>query len=162
MREVRVHRGLTYGIHSRFVAARVPGPFAVSTFTRNETLSELHAVVTAELARIRREGITDEELAAARSFLVGLQVRRLETQEALAGAVAEAELYDLGLDSITAFRAEIERVDRAAAAAAIADAIPCDDLLTVLVGDESKIGATAATLGDITVVGVDFAEERAA
>jgi zinc protease len=156
--EVRVVRGLTYGIHSRFLAGRGAGPFTISTFTRNDTLGQLHEVVTGELSRLRAEGISEDETASAKSFLIGGQVRRLEPPEALAAAVAEAEIHALGYGCITGYRQDIEAVTAATASDAARQSVPLQDLLCVLVGDRAKIEDVARTLGDLTVVGPDFAE----
>lgn len=158
VREVRVNRGLTYGVHARFVPGRVPGPFAISTFTKNESLVELHEVVTGELAKLHAGGITDAELTAAKAYLAGLQVRRLETSDALGGALAEALLFGLGLDSVTGYRREIQAVTHDAASAAIAACYPKDDLVTVVVGDESKVRASCERLGPVTVLDASFGD----
>ena len=158
MREIRVNRGLTYGIGSRFLTAMAPGPFMISSFTRNACIAEMHEVVTSLAAAMHAKGPTDEEVAAARAYLLGMQVRRLETSEALAGAIAETEIFSLGLQSITDFRRDVEAVDRDAAARAMAACLPGDDLLTVLVGDRASVEPVARTFGDLTVVNADFAE----
>jgi predicted Zn-dependent peptidase len=99
------------------------------------------------------------ELDAARAYVLGLQVRRIETPEALAGAIAETELLGLGIESLTGFRDAVERVDVADCAAAIAAAYPDPgDLLTVMVGDEGAIADSASQFGELSVVGPDFAE----
>jgi zinc protease len=159
VREARVKRGLTYNISSRFQMGMRAGPFTISTFTRNEKLAEMHEVVTGELGRLRGGGITDEEIDSARAYVLGLQVRRVETPEALAGAIAETEIFGLGLEALTGFRDAIERVGAADCAAAVAEAYPDPaELLTIMVGDEARIREDAARLGELTVVGPDFAE----
>jgi zinc protease len=158
MQAVRVDRGLTYGIGSRVAPTRAGGPFVIGTFTRNDSLAELDEVVMGELDRFHGEGPTDDEIGAVKRYLAGLQVRRVETPEALASVAAEAELHGLGLDSLERFRADVDAVTRDAARAAVAEALPRRDRLTVLVGDRSVLEPTAAGLGELTVVEKDFAE----
>lgn len=158
---VRVDEGLTYAIGSRFHPGRVPGPFVISSFTENPRLERLHGLVDEILQRFREEGPTEEEVRAARAYLAGIQPRRLETPGGLALALAEAELHGEGPEELTAFRARIEAVSREQAAEAARACLPGRDLLTVLVGDAEEIGETAARLGDVSVVELDFAESLA-
>ena len=158
VREARVNRGLTYGIGSRFLLPMSPGPFVISTFTRNAALGEMHEVVTSQLATLMSSTLGQDEIDAARAYVLGMHVRRLETPEALAASLAETELFGLGLDAITGFRRSLEAVTAQSCRAAIDAGLPDDSLLTVLVGDKDAVGATAATLGDLTVVEADWAE----
>lgn len=158
MREIRVNRGLTYGIGARFVMPLSPGPFMISTFTRNACLAEMHEVVTQLLGDMHSSGLSEQEVQDARAYLLGMQVRRLETPEALGGAIAETELFGLGLSSITDFRRDVEAVDVADCARAVEACLPGDDLLTILVGDEAQIAEVARPFGDLSIVGPDFAE----
>lgn len=160
--EVRVNRGLTYGIGARFLLPMSAGPFLISSFTRNAKLAEMHDVVGQLMTTLRHDGVSEDEVEAAKAYLLGLQVRRLELPEALAGAIAETEMYGLGVASITDFRQQVEAVDVAACARAIDAAYPGDDLLTVLVGDKADISETAGRFGALTVVDADFAEGVAA
>jgi predicted Zn-dependent peptidase len=130
----------------------------ISTFTRNACLAEMHEVVTQLLSDMHARGLSEQEVQDARAYLLGMQVRRLETPEALGGAIAETELFDLGLSAITDFRRDVEAVDVAACARAVEACLPGDNLLTVLVGDKAQVSDVAKTLGDLTIVGPDFAE----
>jgi zinc protease len=159
--EVRVNRGLTYGIGARFLLPMSPGPFLISSFTRNAKLAEMHEVVGQLLATLRKDGTSEDEVEAAKAYLLGLQVRRLELLEALAGAISETEMFGLGVASITDFREHVEAVDVAACARAIHAAYPGDDLLTVLVGDRAEIAETASGFGALSVIDADFAEGMA-
>ena len=156
--EVRVNRGLTYGIGSRFLLSLSPGPFLISSFTRNEKIGEMHEVITALLSALHRDGVSEDDIRSAKSFLLGQQVRRLEVPEALAAAIADAELLGLGAASITDFRAQVEAVDVSACHRAIEAAYPGDDIVTVLVGDKAEVAETAARFGDLKIVDADFAE----
>ena len=156
--EVRVNRGLTYGIGSRFLLPLTPGPFLISSFTRNEKIGEMHEVVTSLLATLHRDGLSDDDVSSAKAYLLGQQVRRLELPEALAGAIADTELLGIGVSSITDFRAQVDAVDSAACHRAIEAAYPGEDVVTVLVGDKGEIGEAAAAFGTLSVVDADFAE----
>jgi zinc protease len=154
---VRVERGLTYGIGSRFMLGMAPGSFLVSSFTRNAAVREMHELIGAVVATMRKEGPTHEEMEAARAYVLGVHARRLETPEALAQALCDAELFGLGLDAIEGFRRDIEATTREACLAAMQEALP-EKLLTVIVGDRTHVEEAARGFGDLRVVGPDFAE----
>ncbi len=65
--EVRVNRGLTYSISSSFVSFRTTGMAQISTFTKNESVRQTIDVVLEEARKVREQGITAAELAAAKS-----------------------------------------------------------------------------------------------
>lgn len=71
MEEIREKRGLTYGVYSYLApmdnAALVKGQLSSS----NDTIAEAVDLVRAEWARIAREGVTEEELDAAKRFVTG-------------------------------------------------------------------------------------------
>jgi len=154
---VRVERGLTYGIGSRFMLGMAPGSFLISSFTRNGAVKEMHELVVEVTARMRDEGPTHDELEAARAYVLGVHARRLETPEALAQSLCDAELFGLGLDAIEGFRRDIEATTREACRAALQEALP-EKLLTVIVGDRTHVEEAARGFGDLRVVGPDFAE----
>ena len=66
----------------------------------------------AEIARLRDELVTEEELADAQDYLTGILPLRLETNEGVAGAMIEMELYGLGLDFLQRYPPLIHAVTR--------------------------------------------------
>src|SRR5690606_27873438 len=59
MKEIRVKRGLTYGIYSGFAARLDEGPFSVSTFTRFDKVGETVNETLRVLKEFRNTGVTD-------------------------------------------------------------------------------------------------------
>jgi zinc protease len=157
VQEVRVERGLTYGIGSRFMLGFSRGSFEIASFTKNATLTQMHEIVGRQVAAYRREGATADELAAARAYVLGLHVRRFETPDGLASALAEAEMHGLGEEMITGFRRAIESVTLADLNAAMPDLFP-EAMLTVVVGDAGALAGPCAEIGEVTVVQSEFAE----
>ena len=101
MEAVRVNRGLSYGVRSRFATSRAGGLFFFSSFTKVETAGELVQVALDEVARFREGGPTEEELERTRGYLCGLYPLGLETHEQWAEKLAEVELYGLAADEVT-------------------------------------------------------------
>lgn len=158
MQAIRVERGLTYGIGSRFMLPISRGTFEIASFTKNATLLEMHEVARGCVDVFRREGATAEELESARAYILGMHVRRFETPDGLVSALTDAEIMGLGEDSITGFRQAIESVTLADMNAALPELFP-ERGLTVIVGDAETLQEKCATLGSVRVVMPDFAED---
>lgn len=69
--EVREKRGLTYGIYATNAAGEYGATVTGRVSTANATAAETIAVIRAEWDRIAREGITQEELDATRTWMTG-------------------------------------------------------------------------------------------
>lgn len=112
MDSIRDNQGLAYHVGSHFEANLMPGPFIVSLQTRNEAANQAITGVVAELNHIREAPVTDQELAEAKSYLVGSFPLRVDTIAKLAEVLAQVELYGLGLDYFTRYPKLIEQVTK--------------------------------------------------
>ncbi len=104
MQQIRVKRGLSYGVNSSFDRLMAGGWFSVSTFTKTETTREIIDVALAELLKMAKGGPTRAELEAAKTYLGGLYPLKFETNDAVAGAIADIRLYALGDDWVERYR----------------------------------------------------------
>jgi zinc protease len=116
MQAIRVNRGLSYGVHSGFDPLLAGGTFSVSTFTKTESTREIIDVALDELDKMRLQGPSEEELAAAKRYLAGLYPLGIESNEAVASAIAEIRLYQLGDDWVERFRERLFAVTAETAA----------------------------------------------
>lgn len=107
---VRSEAGQTYSISSQYAAYRFPGFFRVSTFTRNDQLKDTLQLVMDELAKFQSEGLTADELNAAKDHIAGSYVLGLETLSGLANEVQNAVTYDRGLDWIRDYKSTIRSI----------------------------------------------------
>jgi zinc protease len=107
---IRVNRGLSYGVRSRFAMNRGGGLFFISSFTKTETAAELVEVALDEAARFADGGPDREELARAQAWLAGLHPLSLETNEQLAEKLADAWLYGFPLEQVTEYAPRIRAV----------------------------------------------------
>ncbi len=107
---IRNQRGLAYSIYSYFVAGRNAGRFQLAMQTRNESAREAIDVARAEIERIRREGVTAEELQDAKSYLTGSFVLGLETNDDIADFLGQVEYLGLGLDYVERYPELIRKV----------------------------------------------------
>lgn len=112
MESIRDSQGLAYSVGSHFEANLMPGAFQVSLQTRNEAANQAITGVLSEINRIREGPVTDQELAEAKSYLIGSFPLRLDTISKLAEVLGLVELYGLGLDYFSRYPKLIEQVTK--------------------------------------------------
>jgi zinc protease len=119
--ELRERQALAYRVSAHSVEGVDPGFVAIYLSCAPDKLAAAVAGVRAELARLRGEGVTDDEVARAQSHLIGGHRIAMQRRAAIANAMAYHEAYGLGWQGWTGYDAAIRAVtpgDVAAAAAA--------------------------------------------
>ena len=151
--QLREAKGYTYGAGAGFEMRRGAGPFTARAAVNTEVTVPAIVDMLAELERMRDTRVTDEELAAARDFLVGVFPLRFETPGAVVGALAGLAVHGLPLDELTDYRARVETVDIDAVEAAARAHLKVDRAAIVLVGDVDAFGTDleAAGLGRLVI-----------
>jgi zinc protease len=87
-----------------------------------QALGEVEGLIAAEITRITKEGLTEEEFGRARNQIIAEHEMRLQDNAGLAMSAALNEIYGLGYDYDSKTRKRIEAVtpeQLQAAAAAI-------------------------------------------
>jgi zinc protease len=138
--ELRIKTGLTYGAGSRFDQRKMPGPFFISTYTKNATTVEAIDKTLEILKQVQEKGVTDEQLKSAKSYIQGQFPPELETAGQLAGVVADLEFYGLDRNDIDGLYARINAMTLADAQRVIKQYYPTDNLVFVIIGKASEIG----------------------
>lgn len=101
--EVRVNRSLTYGIGCGMRCRRAGGIFSIGSFTRVPTTRALLDAIRAVVGGAGAAGFTPEELRRMVGYLAGQFAIEVQTSGALAGRLAEMELYGLPADHLTGY-----------------------------------------------------------
>lgn len=136
---LREAHGYTYGAHSRFDWRRQSGPFGVETAVRSDaTAAAVHEVLT-EIERMRAAAVSPEELSLATSYLDGVFPIRYETTDAIAGAIANLVVYDLGHDWLDTYRERIRAVTLDGVHRAAQQYLRPDEMQVVVVGDPAVV-----------------------
>ncbi len=151
MEAIRVNRGLSYGVRSRFATSAAGGIFFVSTFTKVETSAEIVQVILDETARFCEEGPGADELERTHSYLCGLFPLSLETHDQLAEKLADLALHDLPDEEVSAFRGRVRAVTTQAARDAGRRYFPRDRRVVVAVGPARTIARPLERFGPVTV-----------
>lgn len=150
--EIRVKRGLSYGAGSSYEMLTGSGSFSISSFTRTETVDTLLEVALAEVAKMRARGPTARELATVQRYIAGLYPSRLETNEAIAGAIADVVCYHLDDEWLSAYRERVSAVTAKEAARAAKVHLFDDERVIALVGNAAAMVPKLERFGSVSVV----------
>jgi predicted Zn-dependent peptidase len=155
--ELRVKRSLTYGAYSGFPSSLAGGTFVISTFTKNETLTEMLDAIMEQLALYRKDGPTEEEIEKAKNYMAGSYARGLQSPGTLASRITDVELYQFPGDYLETYIDRIRSVQNTDIRKSIANHFPLDDLLFVVVAPASESVSRVEKFDKPTVLGLDEA-----
>jgi zinc protease len=142
-KEVREKRGLAYSVSQSLIWMNKSSIFAGTTATRADKATETLDTITSEIARMGREGPTQQELDEAKSYLKGSQMLALDTSSKIASALVQYQLDNLGIDYIEKRNAIVDAVTLDDAKR-VAKRIWGQGLLSVSVGRASQAAAEPA------------------
>lgn len=108
--EVREKRGLAYSVYSYLYETDASPLWLGGVATSNERVAESIAIVRAEVARLAKEGVSEQELADARTYLTGSFPLRLTSNDQVARMLMGMLVHDLGQDYIDRRNALVEAV----------------------------------------------------
>jgi zinc protease len=99
--EVREKRGLAYGVGSGLHTGEYANMLAIGTSTRADRAQETLELIRDVVRGMAEEGPTEEELARAKTYLVGAYpINNLDSSAAIARTLVELQLDDRGIDYI--------------------------------------------------------------
>jgi predicted Zn-dependent peptidase len=133
-REIREKRGLAYAVGSYTEAYVGCGLIAMYVGTREENVDEACTIIGSELARLRSEGVTADELERAKEHVKGRMVLGLESTAARMSRISRSTLFDVPLLSLDEMIAEI-------------DSVTLEDLATLAGELYDPAGLSAAAIG---------------
>ncbi len=138
MREVREKRGFAYSVYSYFMPLEHRGPFQIGLQTKKEQADEALSVARDVLTGFLADGPTEEELVAAKQNLAGSFPLRLDSNRKILDHVAVIGFYDLPLDYLDTYVANVEKVTAEDVRAAFLRHVRLEHLVTVVVGSTDK------------------------
>jgi zinc protease len=100
MREVREKRGLTYGVYTYLVPRDHTELMMGSVASANDRIADAIAVIRDQWALLAREGVTQEELDAAKTYLTGEYPLRFDGNGPIADIMVGMQVVGLPPDYV--------------------------------------------------------------
>jgi zinc protease len=144
---LRERHGYTYGAHSGFDWRAGAGPFVVTTAVNTDAAGAATREVLSEIARIRTENVSADELSLATSYLAGVFPLRFETTSAVAAALVMQETFGLDERYFDDYRDAIMAVTRDEVRRVAHDHLHPERLQVVAVGDKGALTGQLEQLG---------------
>ncbi len=140
-RRIRDELGLAYYVYSYFAAYRGPGPWIMHMGVNPARVDQAIDGALDMLRAIREHPPQADELRLWQDYVTGSASLRLETNGGIAGALADAEFYGLGLDYPWRYPELVRNVTPAEVAAAAQKYLQPGHVIIVTAGPQ----ATAPT-----------------
>jgi zinc protease len=142
MQEVRVERGLTYGIGSWLVNNDLSDLVIGQVASANGRMAETIEVVRDEWARIAAEGVTAEELEAAKTYLTGAYPLRFDGNGPIARILVGMQMDGLTPDYVETRNDKVNAVTLADIDRVVKRIFRPGDLHFMVVGQPDGVEAT--------------------
>jgi predicted Zn-dependent peptidase len=110
-REVREKRGLAYSVGSYNEQFTDAGLVATYVGTREDNVEEACSIIGAELARLRSEPVSEDELLRAKESVKGRLVLSSESTAARMTRISRATLFGLPIDSLDQMLAKVDAIE---------------------------------------------------
>jgi len=157
-RVLRSERGLTYGAEATVHAYSDSGHIVANTDTRSETTTEALRLIVDEFSRLRRERVSQRELADAQAYLTGSFPLTIETPGAIALQVLNAVFYGLDLEELQTYRERVNSISPEDIQRVAQQYLHPDRLSIVLVGDANVFAKQLPAVGFEQVERVPLSE----
>lgn len=157
---LREAHAYTYGAHSAFDWRRAASPFEVSTAVETAVTADAIREALSEIAKMRESPVTDAELSLATSYLDGVFPIRFETTAAVAGGLANVEIFRLASNYFDTYRARVRAVTAADVERVARQHLDPSRLQIIVVGDPARVVEPLTALGVGQIIVHDPAVER--
>lgn len=108
--EVREKAGMAYYAYSKLEGGYGPGAWSISAGVNPANVERAVELSLKEVRKMTDQLVTETELADNKSYFIGRMPLQLETNEGLANAILSMETFDLGLDYLLDYPAQINAV----------------------------------------------------
>jgi len=132
--EVREKRGLVYSVYSYFMPMAGKGPFEIGLQTKKEQANEALKLVNETVANFVKNGVTDEELKAAKDNIIGGFPMRIDSNKKILSYLSVIGFYKLPLSYLDDFNKEIAKVTSKQINDAFKRKVNTDTFATIIVG----------------------------
>jgi len=136
---IREDKGWTYGAYSTFTKPVDVGYFRATANVRTEVTDSALVEMVGEFQRLVDEPVSPEELADAKSYLIGNFPTTIETPNQIAGQISQVKLLGLGKKYLEGYRKEIAKVEVPDVQTAAQTYLHPDRMALVMVGDANEV-----------------------
>ncbi|MEP1961703.1 MAG: pitrilysin family protein [Tateyamaria sp.] len=144
MTEVREKRGLTYGVSSFLVPQDYAETVQGQVASANDSIAEAVNVIRDEWARAASEGITEEELIGAKTYITGAYPLRFNGNGPIARIMVGMQMLGLPIDYIATRNEKVDAVTLDDVRRVAGTLLNPDQLHFVVVGKPVGLADTAA------------------
>lgn len=137
---VRDDLGLTYSIYSYFDSRADRGPFAINTFTKNETIGKTLDESLKVFSDFVDKGLTEAELKASKEQMLGQFPRAIETADRLAYNILILNYYGVPLSYLQDFNKNVAALTLADVNQSIKKNLSAKNIRVLVYADEKKVG----------------------
>ena len=142
MREVREKRGLTYGVSTFLVPKDLSESYLGQVASANDRIADAIDVIRDEWALMASEGLSPEELDAAKTYLTGSYPLRFDGNADIAGILAGMQSVGLSTDYVAKRNDFINAVTLEDVNRVAAELLSPDNLHFVVVGQPEGLTET--------------------
>lgn len=144
MEEVREKRGLTYGVYSYLAPRDLAETYQGSVSSSNDRIAEAIAVIRDEWRKAATEGLTVEEIDAAKTYITGAYPLRFDGNATIANILVGMQMLDLPIDYIATRNDRVMAVSPEDISRVASELLDPDGLHFVVVGQPEGVESTAA------------------
>jgi zinc protease len=149
---IRVEKGLTYGANGGFVPQRYSGTFWTYTFTKTPTTAETVRALVDVIKSMQDAPPSEEEMAVAKSYLVGGFASALETPQDVVGYAWLIEYNGLHEDYLQQALEGYKATNQEDIAHLASEVINTDVLTIVVVGDAAQVRESLEAIAPVEVI----------
>ncbi len=134
--EVREKRGLVYSVYSYFSPMKQRGPFLIGFQTKKEQADEALSVVKTTLQKFMQEGVTEDELKAAKANIIGGFPMKIDSNKKILRYLSMIGFHELPLTYLEDYNDQVATVTAEQIKAAFQKHLKLEKFVTVIVGAE--------------------------
>lgn len=146
MEEMRVKRGLVYGISSHFNGFKNAGALVITSSTRHEKVPELIQATLEILKNTKTNGVDPKELNIQKSILLGQFPLKFETNDLYLNQLMRYGVYGFGENYIQDFYEKIKNIQVEDANLVLKSNYKPEELLIVVLASKKEIPANIKDL----------------
>lgn len=152
---VRSDQGLAYSVYGRYGANfNYPGEFYAGAQTKSETTVKTIKSILHEIEQLKKEEISDKELASAKESYLNSFVFNFDTKGEVVSRLMTYEYYGYPKDFLEKTKANIENVTKADVLRVAQKYLQPDKVRILVVGRDKDFDEPLSTLGKVNEIDI--------